>query len=1179
MRSAPGSDVNAEVSALIDTLHRAGQRLEELTAGEIDAVADQHGMAYLLPRAQELVRQGEAAKKAAILNALPAHIALIDMRGVIVSVNDAWHRFAAANAVQGAGHGIGANYLEICDRAAGPGSAGAVEAAVGIRSVLTSEAPRFSMEYACDSPELHRWFLMTVTPLGHPPSGAVVMHLDITEKEAAAQGQRDLRQLLDNIVENIPTAVQVKSVRDDFRIRMWNKAAEAMYGVPREEAIGRHVQDLWPKADADPMHASDLELAATGRMQEYVDRRATTRDRGDIHVHMRKVALRNDAGQATHLLVITDDITMQLADRARLRESERRLTDMLEHVRLVAVMLDRDARVTYCNEFFLSLTGWKRDEVIGQDWFERFMPPELGDMKPTFLDLLDNLPSAWHVENEIYTRMGERRLVRWNNSVLRSPAGDVIGVASIGEDITEQKENQDSRQQSDERTRSIVELALDAVVVMDSTGSIVDWNTQAEKTFGWTRDEVAGTPLAAVIIPPQHRERHVLGLARFLETGTGAIINRRVELTAMHRDGHEFPVELAISPLRLAGKWIFSAFIRDLTDRKDAERKITRLNRVYAVLSGINTLIVRVRDHEDLFQDACRIAVEDGSFVGAWIGMVDRPGMRIVRVASSGLDEAFFDIIEDRLSLLDDSPAGHGAPAVAVREKRSVVVNDVETVPYVLHKKAHAQRGIRAVVSLPLMIDGDPVGVLNLYAADANVFDEAELRLLSELTGDIAYAINYLDKRDRLDYLAYYDVLTGLANRTLFLERVSQYIRSAATGKHGLAVFLFDLERFKSINDSLGQPAGDELLRQVAQWITQDARDANLAARLGADHFALVLPEIKPGGSIERLLEKAIKGFAEHPFNLNGAVYRIAAKVGVALYPGDGANADELLKQAEAALKTAKASGDRYAFYAPRMTESSAGTLTLENQLRQALEKEQFVLHFQPKMNLASGGLTGAEALIRWNDPATGLVPPGRFIPILEETGLIHEVGRWALHKAIAEYLHWRAARRAAVRVSVNVSPRQLRDRGFVRDIRNAIDVDPHAAAGLELEITESLIMEDVKNSIASLQAIREMGVTIAIDDFGTGFSSLSYLSKLPVDTLKIDRSFVVDMTTGPQGLSLVSTIITLAHSLKLCVVAEGVETAMQSRLLHDLRCDEIQGYLYGKPVPSAEFEARYLLP
>ncbi len=267
-----------------------------------------------------------------------------------------------------------------------------------------------------------------------------------------------------------------------------------------------------------------------------------------------------------------------------------------------------------------------------------------------------------------------------------------------------------------------------------------------------------------------------------------------------------------------------------------------------------------------------------------------------------------------------------------------------------------------------------------------------------------------------------------------------------------------------------------------------------------------------------------------------------------------------MFKNAEAALKKAKASGARYLFYTKKMTEAVADNLTLENQLRHAIDNEEFVLYYQPKVNLASGKVTSAEALIRWNDPHTGLVPPDRFIPILEETGLIHEVGRWALHQAIADNLRWRNAGLAAVRIAVNVSPLQLRDPGFIDEIEQGIAIDAHAAEGLELEITESMIMEDIEHNIATLQAIRAMGITIAIDDFGTGFSSLNYLAKLPMDTLKIDRSFVIEMA-APEGLALVSTIIIVAHALKLKVVAEGVETEEQSRQLRSLNCDEMQGY------------------
>ena len=615
----------------------------------------------------------------------------------------------------------------------------------------------------------------------------------------------------------------------------------------------------------------------------------------------------------------------------------------------------------------------------------------------------------------------------------------------------------------------------------------------------------------------------------------------------------------------------------DISERRSAEARVAYLNRVYAMLSGTNALIARALDRDELFTEACRIAVAAGGFRMAWIAIVDRSEMKIVPVASAGADAQYMAALKEGLSSSEGDVAGNTAAARALRERTFVVFSDLNDNPAVMFGKEYATAGIGSMAVLPLIVADEPVGVLALFASERDFFHEGELKGLTELADDIAFGIDHLDKRERLDYLAYYDPLTGLANRKLFLERVAQSMRAASSGGHVLALFLIDLERFKNINDSLGRPAGDEILKQVADWLTRKAGDSSLLGRLGADHFGAVLPDARRDCDLAHLVESTLDAFVGHPFHHGDSVLRLAAKVGVGVFPDDGADADTLFKNAEAALKMAKASGARYLFHTRAMTDMTAGKLTLENQLRQALDNEEFVLHYQPKINLVSGKLTGAEALIRWNDPRTGLVPPGRFIPMLEETGLIHDVGRWALKKAIADYLRWRTTGLVAVRIAVNVSPLELHDRGYIAEIGRAIGIDPQAAAGLELEITESLIMEDVRHSIASLDAIRAMGVTIAIDDFGTGFSSLSYLARLPVDTLKIDRTFISDMTTGPQGLSLVSTIINLARSLKLKVVAEGVETEEQSRLLRLLSCDEMQGFLFSKAVPVEEFEERFL--
>ncbi len=614
----------------------------------------------------------------------------------------------------------------------------------------------------------------------------------------------------------------------------------------------------------------------------------------------------------------------------------------------------------------------------------------------------------------------------------------------------------------------------------------------------------------------------------------------------------------------------------DITERKRADVHIRRLNRVYAVLSAINSLIIRTRNRDDLFTEACQIAVDLGRFQFAWIGVIDARAATILPMASARSSNLKTPMAHGFRLPEATSLAGTSKTACAAREGKTIVTNEIFGDTTMVLAKGCRDLDISSMAILPLRVSGETVGVFELYSDEPNFFDQQELKLLEELAGDIAFAMDYIENQKRLDYLAYYDVLTGLANRNLFLERLAGYMRDSANATSTLALALIDVERFKNINDSLGRPSGDSLLRQIAEWLTVTFADASLVARVGADHFAAVLPNIKEA-DLDSRIEKAVEGFLEHPFRLNNAVFRIAVKVGVALFPADGASADTLFNNAELALKKAKTAGGRYLRYTQKMSEALAGKLSLENQLRLALEREEFVLHYQPKISVQNGTVCGAEALIRWNDPRTGLVAPGQFIPLLEETGLIFEVGRWALRKAVEDYLRWHSAGLTVVRIAVNVSPLQLRQRGFVAEIADVVSISPAAAAGLELEITESMLMEDVDHSVTTLLAIRSMGVSIALDDFGTGFSSLSYLTRLPVDSVKIDRSFVHAMTDAPQSLALVSTIVNLAHSLKLKVVAEGIETEEQLRLLRLLGCDEMQGFLIGRPVAGDVFESRYL--
>jgi diguanylate cyclase (GGDEF)-like protein/PAS domain S-box-containing protein len=736
--------------------------------------------------------------------------------------------------------------------------------------------------------------------------------------------------------------------------------------------------------------------------------------------------------------------------------------------------------------------------------------------------------------------------------------------------VTDKKRDQQSLLQF----AAAMDATVDAIYLIDRAEmQFVHCNEAACRMQDKTREEVIAAGLVAALDIPL--DELAISYDRLI-AGTG--VGEPLELARRRADGSPYWLEVRRQAQRMDGRWVIVSLVRDVTERKLAERRIAQLQRVQAMLSGINTLIVRVQDRAELFKEACKIAVASGGFAMAWIGLLDRGLLEIVPVASMGATEALLTCIEEGLSMAG-ADAGRSPAVRVIRDRHCVVVNDSQINSNSAAERIYADAGIHSFAILPLIVADEAVGVLALYAKERDFFHADELILLTELAGDVAFAIDHIEKRERLEYLAFYDPLTGLANRALFLDRVSQCLRAAANEGHTLALILIDLERFKNVNDSLGRPAGDEFLRQVAAWLMHRVGDSSRLARIGADHFAVVLPALSSEVEAAQVIETTLRAFLKHPFLWKGASYRLAAKTGVAMFPGDGAGAgaETLFGNAEAALKKAKTGGEPYLFYAHTMRETAAGRLSLESQLRQALDRGQFVLHYQPKISLATGRIMGAEALIRWNDPNTGLVPPSRFIPVLEETGMINEVGRWALHRAVEDYLCWRRAGLCAVRIAVNVSPLQLGNRGFVGEVEKIIGVDPWAGDALELEITESLIMADVRHSVASLQKLRSKGVTIAIDDFGTGFSSLSYLAKLPINTLKIDRSFVADLATASESCMLVAMIINLAHSLKLAVVAEGVETAEQAGMLRELGCDNVQGFLYSKPIPGAAFCEQFL--
>ncbi|HEY4081037.1 MAG TPA: EAL domain-containing protein [Burkholderiaceae bacterium] len=593
--------------------------------------------------------------------------------------------------------------------------------------------------------------------------------------------------------------------------------------------------------------------------------------------------------------------------------------------------------------------------------------------------------------------------------------------------------------------------------------------------------------------------------------------------------------------------------IVDITERKHAEIKVRRLNRVYALLSGIGSLIVRAQGRDELFHEACRIAVETGGFPHAWVAFADAAGV-VLSVQTPALPAEAAEALRRRVQ--DELVSTVTATAQPAFEEQLIW-------------SEAADAALRSAALLPIVVEQRVVGVMGLHASESDFFDADERRLLSEMVNDLSFALDHIHKAERLNYLAFYDVLTGLANRSLFMERLTQYVETARREQEKVAVVTLNVDRFKTVNETLGYAAGDELLKQLAQRLTAGATDSNWYARIDADHFAVVVPEVQAEEVLARSIGQRTAHYFGEPFMIAGAELRLSARAGIAIYPADGSSADELYNHAMSAADKAKELGEPYLFYSQDMTERIAGSLALENKLRRAIRNKEFVLFYQPKLDSRSGRTHGVEALIRWRDPdRAGLVPPAEFIPLLEETGLIVEVGAWALQQAVRDHARWRGMGLPLVpRIAVNVSAVQLRRSDFVQTVRRAIELDD-GPPGIDLEITESLVMEDIESNIVRLEQVRELGVGIAVDDFGTGYSSLRYLAQLPVQTLKIDRVFVDSMLKEASGMTLVSTMISLAHSLSLKVVAEGVETEAQADKLRELRCDEMQGYRFNPPLP-----------
>jgi PAS domain S-box-containing protein/diguanylate cyclase (GGDEF)-like protein len=902
---------------------------------------------------------------------------------------------------------------------------------------------------------------------------------------------------------------------------------------------------------------------------------------------------------------------LRRAAEAKIHEAELRFQATFEQAAVGISHVSADGRYILVNRRLAATLGYQPEEMVGKHIRDVSHPEDVDASRELRGQLLAGRIDTFTIEKRFLHKQGRTVWMRLTVALMQGIEGQSVSEIAVMEDITERKRADQILKLEHAVASSLADAddagtALKAIIrtICESEAWDLGRYFALDDAAGVMRFEQAWGKEGAEI------EQFIAGShALAFRPGEGLVgttwqSGEPLWVADTRRDGRVLQVTNVwtaklhaafLIPVGSAGKVVgvlaFSCLEIQEPDarllqavkviggqvglfmvRQDQQKHIARLNRIHKVLSGINSLIVRVRSREELFREACRIAVEDGRFSLAWLGIVDRQAIKLDVVALHDTTTGYMELVP--LGLEESAPGGLSLAGRVVFERKPLVVNSIETSSKLILREQALERGFRSMAVLPLMDAEGVTGVLSLYADAPDFFDQEEMKLLLELAGDISFAIDHLEKEDQINYLAYYDALTGLANRSLFQERVAHHIDAARALGQRLAVMVVDLERFKLINETLGRSAGDSLLQQIAGRMVGDSpADHARHARIGADQFAVVVPGVDSEEGLARRMEERHETYFGPRFAVGDAELKITARVGVALYPNDGGDAETLLTNAESALKKAKAGSERYLFYTQEMTERVAGRLTLENQLRLALERDEFELYYQPKMHLATRRIEAVEALIRWNSPELGLVPPVQFIPLMEQTGLILEVGAWALRRAVLDYRAMGVLGVPQLRIAVNVSPIQLRRANFIDVVKDAIR-DSGSAPGIDLEITESLMMEDIEGNIAKLKAVRALGLNIAIDDFGTGYSSLGYLARLPADYLKIDRSFIISMLEEANTMTLVSTIISLAHSLNLKVIAEGVDSDAQQKILALLRCDQIQGYLISKPLPLQDMLA-----
>ena len=858
------------------------------------------------------------------------------------------------------------------------------------------------------------------------------------------------------------------------------------------------------------------------------------------------------------------DITRRIRLVQTLAEKETRLRTLVQTIPDLTWLKDVEGVYLSCNPVFERLYGAKEAEIVGKTDYD-FVDKEQADFfrEHDRKAMAAGKPSI-NEEWLTFAEGGHRALFETVKTPMIDAAGKLVGVLGMARDITERKQAEAALHDSRENLDRLLNSMEEGAYGVDIHGNCTFVNRAFLKILGYrSADEILGKHIHE-LIHHSHADGSVYPSSEcrmYRAYETGQTINAADEVF-WRSDGTAIPIEYWSRPIVKDDVVIgaMATFV-DITARKRQEALLAGEKRVLEMLARGAALPEALEALARIYEDQY-----ESRRLGA-ILLLDTDGARLRVVGAPSLPVSLRQKI-------DGIPA---APHSGFQEgyaHEMVAVSDIMSDPKCAAIREEALRyGLRTCWSTPIIsAKGTMLGAFVVYDRESLQPTPADRELLERACQLAGIAIEKHRDQESLATMAYYDALTGMPNRTLLQDRLHQAMIDADRHERLVALLFLDLDRFKHINDTFGHERGDELLKKVAKRLLECVRPGDTVARPGGDEFNVMLADVAKVDDVSRVAQRIIDAFSV-PFELDGRELFITCSVGIALYPFDDRGIETLYRNADAAMYHAKDEGrNNFQFYSAEMNAQSAQRLALENALRRALERDELRVFYQPQVDLNSGRIVGAEALVRWQHPELGLVSPADFIPLTEETGLIVPIGEWVLRQACAQARAWQNAGLPPIRVAVNFSARQLRQRDLYDVVTAALQQAGLAPEWLEVELTESLVMHDVNRTIDVLRGLKQMGVTVAVDDFGTGYSSLSYLQRLPIGVIKIDRAFIEHISDNPDDAAIAKAIIALAKSLQLKTVAEGVETGAQADFLRRHGCDVMQGYYFSRPLPADKF-------